>query len=292
MSYLQHFWGASGNIWQQQWDKVLAIESNDRILYVYGTILIFGTTYWCLGGLYTFMDVTNFPKFLRKYKVQPGINEPVDTWNLLKCIFWVTFNFTVVSAPALEAGYFLMQLRGYEASSQLPAFPKVIFQLVICVLVQEVAFYYFHRLFHHRRLYKYIHKMHHEWQSPISITAAYCHPAEHLVVNLTPLFLGPLIVGMHVAGFWLWGVIGVLQTLNSHSGYHLPFLFSPEAHDYHHLKFDQNYGTLGLLDFLHGTNAKFRNAVQFERHITLTNLRSARELFPDDSDKSKVIKEE
>ena len=43
-----------------------------------------------------------------------------------------------------------------------------------------------------------------------------------------------------------------------HSGYHLPLLFSPEFHDYHHLKFNQCFGVIGLLDFLHGTDIKFR----------------------------------
>ena len=42
-----------------------------------------------------------------------------------------------------------------------------------------------------------------------------------------------------------------------------------------------NYGSLGLLDYLHGTDEKFRENKAYERHITLTSLQSARELFPD-----------
>lgn len=42
------------------------------------------------------------------------------------------------------------------------------------------------RFLHHRRLYKYIHKKHHEWTAPIAVTAIYCHPLEHLLSNILP----------------------------------------------------------------------------------------------------------
>lgn len=284
--HLQHFWGASGNFWQLQWDKVITTFTDDqRMLWVYGTSIVTYSIYWGLGAIYTFLDVTNFPGFLRRYKIQPGVNEPVDTWKLIKCIFWVNFNQIVVGVFFLEGAFQLLSLRGFDTSSQLPTFHLVLFQLAVCILVHEVGFYYSHRLFHHRRIYKYFHKMHHEWQSPISVTAIYAHPLEHLIANLSPIFGGALIVGMHVATFWLWGAISVFYTLVTHSGYHLPFLPSPEMHDYHHLKFTQNYGTLGILDFLHGTDANFRNTKHFMRHVPMMSLQPIRETFPDDQPK-------
>ena len=47
------------------------------------------------------------------------------------------------------------------------------------------------------------------------------------------------------------------------------------------LRFNQNFGVLGILDRLHGTDEVFRNSKDYERHIVLTNLMSAKELFPD-----------
>ena len=48
------------------------------------------------------------------------------------------------------------------------------------------------RLFHHPLIYKYIHKKHHEWTSPIGIVADYAHPIEHVVSNITPMYIGKI----------------------------------------------------------------------------------------------------
>lgn len=92
------------------------------------------------------------------------------------------------------------------------------------------------RLFHHPRIYKYVHKIHHEWTAPVGITSISCHPLEHYIVNLSPLAAGPLLMGSHLSVAWLWYTLAILNTTVTHSGYHLPFLPSPEAHDFHHLK--------------------------------------------------------
>ena len=57
------------------------------------------------------------------------------------------------------------------------------------------------------------------------------------MANIFPVVMGPLIMGSHVATGWLWFSLAVATTLVSHCGYHLPFLPSPEAHDFHHQKY-------------------------------------------------------
>merc|ERR1711944_174834 len=93
--------------------------------------------------------------------------------------------------------------------------------------------------------------------------------------------MGPLICVAHVSTSWLWFTVVLLNTLNSHSGYHFPLMPSPEAHDFHHLKFNQCYGVLGILDYLHGTDTLFRSNKAYQRHIMLLSSTPVRQPFPD-----------
>ena len=92
------------------------------------------------------------------------------------------------------------------------------------------------RLLHYPGLYKHIHKRHHEWTAPIGIVSIYAHPVEHILSNLIPPAVGPLLLGSHLATSWMWFALALMSTTVAHCGYHFPFLPSPEAHDYHHLK--------------------------------------------------------
>ena len=64
----------------------------------------------------------------------------------------------------------------------------------------------------------------------------YAHPIEHVISNVVPVFLGPLLMGAHAFTLLLWFVAVLFTTCTHHSGYHFPFMTSSEFHDYHHLK--------------------------------------------------------
>jgi len=237
------------------------------------------------------MDLTNYPKALRKYKIQPGTNEPLSWSRFLELTYTIFVNQFFVGIPFSFVTYQLTRARfnwnddlmDKTMTNDLPTLERAFFEIVVCVVVEECLFFYSHYALHKFRfLYVNIHKKHHEWQSTVAYAAIYAHPIEHIFSNLLPPAIGPIICGSHVATTSLWYSLVIITTLVSHSGYHLPFLPSSEAHDFHHLRFNVNYGSLGILDYLHGTDEKFVKSKAYQRHVTLTSLKSARELIPDD----------
>ncbi len=91
------------------------------------------------------------------------------------------------------------------------------------------------------------------------MTCEYAHPIEFLVSNIGPVVAGPLLFRSHLLTTWLWLIIALIGTINHHSGYKLPGILgsglsNPGFHDFHHAQFTNNFGLLGVLDRLHGTD--------------------------------------
>lgn len=235
-------------------------------LYVWGLFGLHFITFWICNAFFLYADIKN-PEIIAQFKIQYPVlykNKVLDT-KIIKKIINVVFKNQLLLIPMLYIAYYgLDKNRCFAINS--PSFTIIVMHLIGYIIIEEILFYYGHRLLHTKWFYKKIHKIHHEWTSPIGITSFYAHPLEIIFANLLPIFLGPMILKSHFVTIMIWVIVATLSVIISHSGYHLPILPSPEAHDYHHLKFNEIFGVIGILDYLHGTDKNFKKSHNYTLH--------------------------
>ncbi|NXA32106.1 FXDC2 protein, partial [Eudromia elegans] len=280
--YIQEIWETSGHFWQAKWLKLYNFfEGREWAIFLFGAALVPSLVFWSFNGILMVADVTGKPTFITRYRIQLGKNDPVEAKKLQQAIYTVLCNQFFVSFPMLIPMFYIMKWWGNTFSVELPTFRWFLVELSVFTFIEEILFYYSHRLAHLPLLYKHIHKKHHEWTAPIGVVSIYAHPVEHILSNTLPVMTGPMIMGSHITSVTVWFSLALLTTSISHCGYHLPLLPSPEFHDFHHLRFNQCYGVLGLLDYLHGTDTLFRQTEAYKRHRVLLSLTPLSESIPD-----------
>ncbi|XP_059485511.1 fatty acid hydroxylase domain-containing protein 2-like [Neocloeon triangulifer] len=272
----------SDDDWQLRWEAFLSLANNNLTI-VFGVIpsVVSITGYWIVGALFHLLDVTGW---LCEYKVQPETNHPPPSLKLKKALRSVLFNQLVIGLLTGICSFEFLRLTNNMVLSSddirvLPTIGILLKRLAAFAFCREIANYYCHRLLHHRLFYKRFHKQHHEWTAPVALMTVCCHPFEHFFNNILPTLVGPGLFQSHPLINAAWFLLVTLRPVFTHSGYHLPFMPSPEFHDFHHMVINQNFGNVGVLDAIHGTDTKWRNSPSFERHFTFFNLMPARKIL-------------
>lgn len=232
----------------------LAENNSPQVLEFWGTLLVQLVFFWGATATYAALDYIA-PQFSQRHKLQPQSKQPTYA-ELKDCLHVVVRNqllSVAVHASLLAAGALAGGKPAFSFSSKLPSASEVLKDIFICIILREALFYYSHRTLHLPSFYPKIHKVHHRFTAPVALAAQYAHPIEHFVANTLPISLPPMLLHCHIVTFWIFLAFELLETTTVHSGY--DFLRGvAKKHDAHHEKFMVNFGALGLLDWLHGTD--------------------------------------
>lgn len=170
-----------------------------------------------------------------------------------RSIFLYCFNHFGLSTVFSAMFHVLGTEPSYSWAPEVPPTATFFGHLMFCMMSEDLFFHLSHRLLHHRYVYPYIHKIHHEHRVTIACAVAYAHPLEYLFGNLGTTVIGVLLLGkkMHAVTLFAWFAVRVLESSEGHSGYEfswspfrmLPFASDYGYHVYHHSHNMGNYSS-------------------------------------------------
>jgi sterol desaturase/sphingolipid hydroxylase (fatty acid hydroxylase superfamily) len=181
-------------------------------------------------------------------------------------------NHFIVGLALLTVNFLLHHLFGWLVSSQfqqtvrdIPFLP----QLLLCVLVADMAQYWTHRAYHEVPFLWRFHSVHHSVKTMDWLAGSRQHMLELIftrVCVLAPLY----ILGFSEAAMNGYILIVGFQAVFNHANVHLPWgplkyvLVTPDFHHWHHASddeaIDRNYAAhYAFIDYLFGTAVKSKN---------------------------------
>lgn len=119
---------------------------------------------------------------------------------------------------------------------------------ILVLIAYETYYYWLHRLMHHRAIYRFVHKVHHESTEPTVFSAFSFHPLE----ALTQFIFFPLIIvliPLHLSAIAAVLTVLTISAMINHAGVEIygngwliKHIIGSSHHDLHHHEFKTNFG--------------------------------------------------
>jgi sterol desaturase/sphingolipid hydroxylase (fatty acid hydroxylase superfamily) len=160
-----------------------------------------------------------------------------------------------------------------------------IFSIIAFIVIHDAYFYWTHRLMHWKKIYRYVHRVHHMSTDPTPWAAFAFHPLEALVeIGILPIMV--FLIPLHHYAILVWVIYQSGMNLLGHLGFELyPSGFvsgtlskwnnTSTHHNMHHRFVNCNYGLyFNFWDRMLGTN-HVRYEEEFEK--IKTRVRESRQ---------------
>jgi sterol desaturase/sphingolipid hydroxylase (fatty acid hydroxylase superfamily) len=207
------------------------------------------------GALLAFLAYAYHAKRFESHRISLKESMKVPDRERIKNIAFIAV-LSVVVVFGLTFAIYPFALYQHHASV-----PRVLFEIFTILLVYDFAYYWLHRLMHHKKLMKYVHAVHHEVHNPTAMESFYLHPIE-LFAGLALLATCTFAIGpVHIASFVTVFFIHSTLNITVHSGvtskrwWLYPIDHLTKKHYIHHAgNYDNNYASLTpFWDILFGT---------------------------------------
>lgn len=183
----------------------------------------------------------------------------------------IGYSFLSLSIFAL-VGVTMFTLRKYGYTQMYMNFSDhsvayFIFSVIAFIVLHDTYFYFTHRLMHWKKIYPYVHKIHHVSTNPTPWAAFAFHPLEAIVeVGIVPIMM--FLIPLHPFAILAWVLYQTGMNVLGHLGFELfPQGFTEGAltkwhntsthHNMHHKHVTSNYGLyFNFWDRVLGTNHK------------------------------------
>jgi Delta7-sterol 5-desaturase len=240
---------------------------------------------------YTFLFLVIFNVILYKHLQNKRTTKRnnMDPKQLKREVFYSFTSQAVFFAVGFVATTFLTNVGFFNSSATFTDILSVqgilstILVFVLLLLWHDTTFYWSHRLMHHPKIFKHIHKTHHLSRDTNVMTAVAFHPLEAIIesVWIYPLLL---LVPIHPIALLAFFIFEGVHTVYGHSGYELfpswwtkHWFFKHKTaiathHSMHHEKVNGNYGLyFTWWDKLNGTEFEDYES-RFESVASSTSL--------------------
>ena len=127
-----------------------------------------------------------------------------------------------------------------------------LFSIFLMIIIQDMYFYFTHRLLHTRWMLKHVHNIHHRSVNPTPLAAYSFHPLEAFIESVIVI---PLVIlfPVHYLAFLLFTLLVLMMNVLGHLGFEfIPsryrgsylgrLLTSSTHHNLHHQKVNKNFG--------------------------------------------------
>lgn len=266
---------ASLNVLERAWGAYYYYMNND----LFATGLLFFVLHEVVyfGRCLPWYILDKIPYF-NKYKIQEAkMPSNEEQWECFKSV--LTSHFLVEAIP-IWFFHPLCQQIGILYSVPFPSITEMAIQLAVFFVLEDAWHYWFHRGLHYGVFYKYIHKQHHRYAAPFGLAAEYAHPIEVALLGVgtvgIPIVWCLITKRLHLFTVCVWISLRLLQAVDSHSGYELPwslhhlvpFWAGADHHDDHHRYFIGGYSSsFRWWDHFLQTEAGPRGKAKREQHM-------------------------